>query len=153
MSVFLVYSPEDGQLTSLSESACDIHFFSSKNSSKMWGEEGLNFLNKLCQHINFRRELQVSLPPTDNIPKICNNISIRQIWPIIFPKYTIISQSGRSPTSRWTAWTGVRTSWVFLRPLLSIRDWGSSLSRNWIFCEAKKFNPIWGITLSKHEKC
>ena len=66
---------------------------------------------------------------------------------IIFPKHAIISQSGRSPTSRWTAWTGVLTSWVFLRPLLSTRGWGSSLSRNWIFCEAKKFNPIWGITL------
>ena len=46
MSVFLVYSPEDGQLTSLSESACESQFFS-KYISKMWEEDGLNFLDKM----------------------------------------------------------------------------------------------------------
>ena len=51
MSVCIVYSPEDGQQTSLSESACEFNFFQI-NVSKMWGEEGFNFLDKLCQHLD-----------------------------------------------------------------------------------------------------
>ena len=38
-------------LTSLPESACEFNFFQI-NISKMSGDEGLNFLHKICQYLD-----------------------------------------------------------------------------------------------------
>ena len=52
----LVYSsngkyPEEGQITRLPESACDIVNFFQIYIFRMWGESGLNFLCKLVVNI------------------------------------------------------------------------------------------------------
>ena len=46
------YPPEEGQITRLPESACDIvNFFLQIHIFRMWGESGLNFLCKIVVNI------------------------------------------------------------------------------------------------------
>ena len=45
------YPPEEGQITRLPESACDIVNFFQIYIFRMWGESGLNFLCKLVVNI------------------------------------------------------------------------------------------------------
>ena len=48
LSHYISFSPDEGQLTSRAESACETHFFFFKiYISKMWEEVGLNFLDKM----------------------------------------------------------------------------------------------------------